>query len=162
MNIPPTIRAAEAREAGALTELAMRSKAHWGYSKSFMEACREELTVTPQAVTSADFHYRLAERDATMMGFYALEKLGEHEFELEALFVDPKFIGNGIGRALMDDAKKLAGELGGHTIIIQGDPNAEKFYRAAGGKPSGMRASGSIPGRSLPLFTIHLDKDDIP
>jgi len=41
----PTIRPARREECGLLTELALRSKAVWGYDAAFMEACREELTI---------------------------------------------------------------------------------------------------------------------
>ena len=126
-----------------------------------MEACREELTVTTQALESADFHYRVAEWDSELAGFYAIEKLAGQKFELEALFVEPAYIGKGVGKALINHAKKLAHALGGKTLIIQGDPNAEKFYRAAGGKLSGMRASASVPDRDLPLFTIDLAGDKV-
>ena len=156
MNRPVKIRAANINEAEALTGLAIRSKAYWGYPQSFMEACRNELTVTVQALTSADFHYLVAEKDSRLLGYYAIEKLADREFELEALFVEPDFIGKGIGRALMDHAKKLVKKLGGGSLTIQGDPNTEKFYLAAGGNPAGSRESSSIPGRSLPLFTINL------
>ncbi len=40
------IRDARPGEAGELSGLAFRSKAHWGYSTAFMEACRSELAVT--------------------------------------------------------------------------------------------------------------------
>ena len=125
-----------------------------------MEACRKELTVTAQAINSADVYYLVAERNSELLGYYAVEKLSDQKFELAALFVEPTFIGKGIGRELMDHAKKLVKNLGGKTLIIQGDPNAERFYRAAGGKPSGMRESASVSGRSLPLFTIDLMSDD--
>lgn len=46
------IRDARPDEAGELTELALRSKAHWGYDEAFMASCREELTVRPSEVGS--------------------------------------------------------------------------------------------------------------
>ena len=155
-----TIRAARPDEAEALTELAIRSKAYWGYSPSFMEACRDELTVTDGALTAPDAHYYVAEGGSRLLGYYAVERRTDRAFELEALFVDPAFIGKGIGRALTAHAKDLVRQLGGRRMIIQSDPNAAAFYRAAGGEPSGSKASASIPGRSLPLFTIDLASDD--
>ena len=53
-----------------------------------------------------------------------------------------------------------AAGLGGSTLTIQGDPNAEKFYLAAGARHSGTRESASIPGRFLPTFSISLVKED--
>ena len=157
----PTIREARSNEAEMLTALAIRSKAYWGYSQSFMEACRNELTVTGNSLRSAELHYYVAESESGLLGYYAIERLSDREFELEALFVEPEFIGNGVGRALIGHAKNLVKKLGGIALIIQGDPNAERFYRAAGGVLNGMRESASISGRRLPLFTIDLASDDV-
>lgn len=155
------IRAARPDETGVLTGLAIRSKAYWGYPSSFMEACRDELTVTARSLKSIDLHYYVAEGKSGLLGYYAIEKVNEREFELEALFVEPDFIGKGVGRALIEHAKGLVRKLGGNKLTIQGDPNAEKFYRAAGGELTGTRDSASIPGRSLPLFTIDLVSSDL-
>jgi SAM-dependent methyltransferase len=43
-------------------------------------------------------------------------------------------------------------------MLIQGDPNDARFYRAAGGEPAGSSPSASIPGRVLPLFRIKLKR----
>ena len=69
----------------------------------------------------------VAELRSEIVGFYALEYLYESEFELEALFVEPKYIGSGIGRALITHATNYAAAFGGDTLIIQCDPNAEKL-----------------------------------
>jgi hypothetical protein len=50
MAVPFDIRPARREEAPRLTEVALRSKASWGYDDSFLEAVREELTFT-----AADF-----------------------------------------------------------------------------------------------------------
>jgi len=52
-------------------------------------------------------------------------------------------------------------ELEGKTLVIQSDPNVEKFYRAAGGRSIEMRESASIPGRNLPLFIIELISETV-
>jgi GNAT superfamily N-acetyltransferase len=152
------IRPAVAGEAGYLSELAMRSKAHWGYSPDFMSACREELSYTAEQTESKQFRFGVAEIDSTVIGFHAIEHLGDGLFELEALFVEPDWIGHGIGRALIEDACNSALLLGGTRMQIQGDPNADAFYRAAGGVLTGTRESGSIPGRFLPTFEIKLER----
>lgn len=151
------IRAVEPHEASYITELAMRSKAYWGYSAEFMAACRAELSVSADTLISPQFHVRAAEQAAEIVGFYTLETLSDTEFELEALFVEPEHIGLGIGRALMTHAKRYAAALGGRQLIVQADPNAERFYLAAGGKLIGKQESGSVPGRFLPTFVIPLD-----
>lgn len=150
------IRDARPQESAALSDLSMRSKAHWGYPVDFMEACREELTVTAEDLGDADRYYRVAEVDGQLAGFYGIARLPGGDFELEALFVEPAHIGTGIGRQILADACELAASRGGGSMIIQGDPNAEAFYLAAGGVRMGSRPSESIPGRELPLFRLAL------
>lgn len=155
------IRNARRDEASELSGLAMRSKAYWGYSREFMDACREELSVPQSHLENSRFCYVVAEHHGVIVGYYALERLSAAEFELEALFVEPRYIGSGIGRALITHAKKRAETAGGRTLIIQGDPNAENFYRAAGGRLTGKRESASIPGRFLPIFKICLTEESV-
>lgn len=148
------IREARENEAKLLTDVALRSKAYWGYSDDFMEACRQELTYTADDMRRLSFW--VGEVGGRVVGFYALEKVSQDDVELEALFVEPAFIGKGYGQALIEHAKRQAAAGGAKRLVIQGDPNAERFYRAAGGELAGTEESASIPGRYLPLFHISL------
>jgi len=148
------LRPARPEEAPALTALAMRSKAFWGYDTSFMAACVDELTVSPQAIRRNPT--TVVEAGGRVIGFYMLEPAGEREVELTFLFVEPEAIGQGYGGRLMRHAKAVAASLGYAALVVQGDPNAESFYRAAGGRKVGDRPSASIPGRkTCPCFTYH-------
>ena len=155
------IQPATPDQAKAISDLAFRSKSYWGYSTEFMEACREELDVTPADIDSDNLHYYVAEQGTKILGYYAIEISSETEYELEALFVEPDHIGAGVGKALIEHAKNNALEMGGKALIIQGDPHAEKFYLAAGGKRIGTRESESISGRKLPLFKINLSNENV-
>ena len=150
------IRPAEGGDAALLTAIALRSKARWGYSDQFIAACSEELTYTPEQLEASQIFGHVCLSDELPIAFYVLEKTGVDVAELDALFVEPEFIGKGIGKMLIKHAKEQAGKLGIETIVIHGDPNAEPFYAAIGGIPCGTRESGSIPGRQLPLFMIKL------
>ncbi|ASJ57233.1 hypothetical protein BP422_29235 [Brevibacillus formosus] len=44
------IRRGKGLEASELSELAYRSKAYWGHSDEFMEACRDDLTLSPASI----------------------------------------------------------------------------------------------------------------
>ena len=134
----------------------MSSKAHWGYSPEFMESCREELKVSANKISSPRYFYTVAEKHRKVIGFCALERLSASEFELEALFVEPDHIGSGVGRKLMTQAKNQALSLGGNSLSIGAESNAEKYYSAAGGTVTGKGESQSIPGRFLPTLTIDL------
>ena len=48
----PLLRPARVDEAGLLSDLALRSKAHWGYSPEFIERCRTELCYSKQQLSS--------------------------------------------------------------------------------------------------------------
>ncbi len=157
MPEPLHLRSARPDDAGALSDLAFRSKAYWGYMPAFMEACRAELTVSEEDLAAPAFHAVLAERDGAIVGFYALSRCGSVDVELEALFVEPAHIGRGVGRALMNHATATARAMGARTMTIQGDPHATAFYRAAGGVQVGEQESDSISGRMLPVFRIALD-----
>ena len=151
------IRPASASDADLLSSLALRSKAYWGYSTEFMEQCRDELNYDAAMIESAEFSFRVALLQGDKIaGFYAIEWQEGRSCELEALFVDPEYIGCGLGKLLMDDACRLAAEKGRQTMIIQGDPHARRFYEAAGGVQIGERESASVAGRSLPLFEVCL------
>lgn len=55
------IRRARPDEADALTDLSMRSKRSNGYDDAFMEACREELTVTPKRLAEGEYWVAVAD-----------------------------------------------------------------------------------------------------
>ncbi|MEM8497583.1 MAG: GNAT family N-acetyltransferase [Pseudomonadota bacterium] len=156
MKEPLIIRRAKMTEADVISELAIRSKAHWGYSAEFMTACREELTVTPEHINDSQGDYFVCEVGGEIIGYCATVPTSECERELEALFVDPQCMGSGYGRTLLDHAKETACKRGARVLLIQSDPNAAAFYAAIGATHIGDTESGSIPGRFLPEYKIEL------
>jgi GNAT superfamily N-acetyltransferase len=142
------IRPARPGEEGALSDLALRSKGHWGHDAAFLERARPELTV--HAGQLERWIVRVAERDGAVVGFAAVDPAAR---ELEMLFVDPAAIGTGAGRALLHDALAQARAAGLAELVIESDPDAEPFYRSQGAEPAGTRTSWST-GRELPLLRI--------
>jgi GNAT superfamily N-acetyltransferase len=151
------LRRAGPGDAAALSKLAFRSKASWGYDIEFMKRCRDELTYTEDDIEAPRSQFLVCELDGSPVGFYALEILGETEAELEGLFVRPDKLRQGIGKLLIEHLRSEAGLRGIQSITIQGDPNAEDFYRSIGAAPAGYRESGSIPGRFLPVYKLAID-----
>jgi len=156
--MPRSLRIREAipQEAHLLSRLALRSKAHWGYSQDFLDACRSELAVDASRI-GTDAYQCFATLDGdSIVGFYTLENASDGSCELEALFVEPEHIGSGVGRLLIQHAVQRLSERGVERLTIQGDPHATEFYVAAGARQVGTRESDSIPGRELPLFEIEI------
>jgi GNAT superfamily N-acetyltransferase len=149
---PLHLRPARPGEAPALTALAMRSKAHWGYDEAFMARVEPAMFVAPEHVAAG--WGTVAERGGEVVGF-ALLRPDLDPPELDSLFVDPPAIGTGAGRALLAAAAAQAAAAGIGELLIEADPNAEPFYRAQGAVPCGSRISAPT-GRALPLLRLPL------
>lgn len=143
------LRAGREEEAGALTELALRSKGYWGYDEEFLTACRKELTMREGELAAR--RTTVAEEDGRVLGFSTLEGSLPQGW-VGMLFVDPPAIGRGVGRLLYRNVLETAGRLGFTRLTIDADPHAEPFYLAMGARRIGTAPSGSIPGRTLPLL----------
>ncbi len=143
----PTLRPGRPGDEPVLSQLALRSKGHWGYPPEFLEACRAELTVRPEQLADVV----VAEVDGVVAGFRLLAGA-----ELDALFVDPPFIGAGIGGTLLTEVLATARERGIPAVRLDADPGAEPFYAKYGARTVGVTPSGSIPGRELPRMEFDL------
>jgi GNAT superfamily N-acetyltransferase len=146
-------RKAEASDAPALSELAFRSKAHWGYAPAQLETWRADLTLSPSWISLHPTY--VAEIGGQIAGFFAL--LAEHgSWKLEHLWVAPEAMGQGVGRSMLAHAVIIAKQVGASELIIDSDPNAEGFYRA-----NGAVWTGSIPApiegapqREIPVLRL--------
>ena len=140
-----TIRAPKEAELPALSDLCMRSKAHWGYDAAFMAACREELTLEPEDLVTS--RIGVGEVDGTVVGVVEVSPLdGDGDL---SIFVDPDWIGHGVGRVLYEWALAQTREMGAARLIIDADPNALEFYIRMGAVVICEHPSASIPGRVL-------------
>ena len=147
------LRRARPDEAASLSRLAFAAKAHWGYGRDFMEACRKELTVEPETV--AEQILSVCDGPSGVVGFYGFAVDGPTG-EVTFFFVAPAHLGKGHGRALWRDLVRTARGAGAATLVIDSDPNAAGFYRAMGCRRSGWSVSASIPGRRLPRLEYEL------
>jgi GNAT superfamily N-acetyltransferase len=153
---PVGLRPAQPGEAGALSALAMRSKAHWGYDDAFLEASRPELSLAPDDVGALRATVAVDLADDRPLGFYTLVGDTEDDAALGHLFVDPVAMGTGVGSALFAHAVATARSLGLTRFRVDADPDAAGFYERMGAVPDGEVPSGSIPNRTLPRFRVEL------
>ncbi|WP_296380223.1 GNAT family N-acetyltransferase [Reyranella sp.] len=147
-----TVRAARPGEAEALTALAVRSKAHWGYDAEFMRLSQASLTVSDADIASG--LVLVAERQGLLFGLAKVEPDGE----LDMMFVDPLAMNRGVGRLLFEAAVALARRMGARRMAILADPNAAPFYERMGARFVSQAPSDAIPGRTLPLYEYDLTR----
>ena len=152
-TLGPKLRQPRLDELAALSDLCLRSKAHWDYDTDFLNACRDELTLTQADLRNTAL--RLAEQDGRPAGVVQVTQ-GEDPVDLLKLFVDPPFIGQGLGRVLFARAVGAARKQKARAMTIEADPGAVAFYERMGACRIGHAPSGSIPGRTLPLLQLDL------
>lgn len=152
MNIQ--IRRATPDESNALTAIAHAAKRHWNYPEKWIELWRTELTITPEFIANHEVYVAMV--DGEIGGCCALVLSGSLA-ELEHMWIDPKQMGRGVGRALFEHTKQRARDLGLTELELSADPNAEGFYLR-------MRAEriGEVPAdiegqaRVLPRMRVEL------
>lgn len=149
-----TVRPARPDEAAMITDIAMRSKAYWGYDDHFMETFRPELTVHPHQIE--DDHIVVVEAEDGLAGFLHLRSESNETLELVSLFIDTWAILQGFGQLLWNYAIAYAHEHGYQRVTLESDPNAEPFYRKQGAVETGTRESTLMPGRVLTIMTYTL------
>ena len=150
------IRRALKSEARLLSDLALKSKAHWGYPADVLERWRTELTISPREISAhPTFVATIGEEVA---GFYSLLP-SAGPWDMKHFWVSPEYMNRGVGRSLLAHAVATARARGASKVDIDADPNAEGFYVRCGALRTG-EVSAPIPGqpaRVRPLFAIQTD-----
>ena len=100
------------------------------------ERDREALLAHPEALEYTAFAFtqrrvRVAVDDDDDVGFAAFS-LASRITELNDLFVDPDFMGRGIGRALVADVVATSRSLGAAQVEVTANEDAAGFYEKAG------------------------------
>lgn len=138
----------------ALTILTKLSKNHWGYGAEQIKLWADDLTVSAEYIES-NYVFKLC-IDDTIIGYYAYcfeEDKGKQTIVLDNLFINPEYIGKGLGKYLMEDFLKRIDKENWESIVLYSDPNAEKFYHKLGFEVIGQKET-SIPGRFLPKMKL--------
>ncbi len=158
MSSAVRLRPALPGEAAGLTELILRSKAHWGYDQAFLDASRPYLTLHPDAIERD--HVVCAEVGGVVAGVVHVCMQGDGEVYLDDLFVEPAYIGHGIGKLLWRHAVEWTVAMGARAMVFGADPNARSFYERMGAVVVGEIASSVIAGRTSPRMRYVVRSED--
>ena len=158
MNLPThsppiTIRDAIPSEAKYLSDLTARSKSHWPYDQEYLKQAALATQVTEEDIRF--WYFRVAESEGNILGFYGLAPVN-NEYQLDHLWIEPKYIGQGIGKILFADAVLYAKKSGWTKFTIVADPYAENFYLKQGAQRIGKRESKIKPGFFLPVLEFNI------
>lgn len=132
------IRRVRPGEADALTRIAIAAKRHWGYPEHWMEIWIPEMTFTPDYFETNE-SWVAVEQDAPI-AFYTVQER-EGSAWIENMWVDPAWIGHGIGKKLFQHAVACAKAQGYQTLQLEAEPNAVGFYEKMGMNKIGERLS---------------------
>jgi N-acetylglutamate synthase-like GNAT family acetyltransferase len=131
-----------------LRELTFESKAHWGYDRDFVRSWAEKLTF------ESECERWVAELDDEIVAWAALVPPDEGVAVLDDLWVDPAWMGRGVGTRLFALAVDRARELGAERLEWGAEPNSTGFYEKLGGRK--LRDHVSEWGRSTPWMGLDL------
>lgn len=137
-----------------LTDITKKSKAHWGYSDEQMEKWSQDLTINKDYIKKSKV-YKLSLNN-TIIAYYSYFNINENTVKLDNLFVVPEEMGKGYGKILMNDFINKTKKEKTAKIILDADPNAEKFYEGFGFLKI-SQIETSIKNRFLPVMELKLD-----
>lgn len=148
---PIAIRLATEADAAPLSQLALRSKAHWGYAADLLATWAEELRVRPESCRAGDVW--VAEIGQHIVGFAEVDQRDDGLW-LDGLWIDPGWMRQGIGRRLFETVLDAARSRGQQSLLAEVEPHAIGFYMRMGAVEIGANPSSIIPGRLLPVMQI--------
>jgi GNAT superfamily N-acetyltransferase len=144
----PRVRPATEADHERLRELTFESKAHWGYDRDFVRRWAEGLSF------ESDCERWVAELDGEIVAWAALVPSADGVAVLDDLWVDPAWIGRGLGARLFRLAADRARDLGAERLEWGAEPNAVGFYERVGGRK--LRDHVSEWGRVAPWMGLDL------
>ena len=142
------IRSWTAADEPRMREIACASKGYWGYDEERLRAWADALEYP------AHREHWVAECDGAIAAYASLLPPDDGICELDDLWVEPAFIGRGIGTLLFARAAQRARELGADAVRLEAEPNAVGFNERLGARVAGS-TTGSW-GRELPVMRLEL------
>lgn len=162
------LRLAVQSEAEILSKITLEAKKYWGYSEELIELWMDDLTITREYIENNVVF--VCESESNILGYFSLttENYSSDDSNeknqctfLDNLFVDPAYIGKGIGKKLVLSALEWCEKNGIKKLYVVSDPNAKGFYENVGFTYLSERET-SIQNRTLPLlvYTIVQSEDE--
>jgi GNAT superfamily N-acetyltransferase len=130
-NSDVRIRLVRPDEGERLREIAIASKAHWGYDLEFVRRWAARGDYSAASLRAKDVY--VAEAERRVIAWAALIARDDVMW-LDDLWVEPEWIGKGVGSRLFEHVVERARALGGTRMEWQAEPNSIGFYEKVGGR----------------------------
>jgi len=150
MNV--VVRSGRLDEGERLKQIAVGAKAFWGYELDRVLDWADQGDFSPARLR--ELVVFVAEAEDHAVGWCSVIPQGETSW-LEDLWVDPDWIGKGIGRLLFDHASAYSESLGAVRLEWEAEPNAIGFYERMGAKYI-RDSEPSEWGRTLSVMGVEL------
>lgn len=122
---------ATAADCQDLSDVAIRSKRHWGYSKEAMELWNQNLTMTEEFLDSHTVIKATLEDD--IVGFFALEEI-QPTTRIAQYWIDTPYMRRGYGSAMFKYLKSFLKQKDVEKATIVLDPHGLAFFERHGAK----------------------------
>jgi GNAT superfamily N-acetyltransferase len=126
----PSFRLAVPAERRALEDLQRRASLVWEDDRDALLANPDAIELPLEQIT--DGRTIVAENDGELLGFAVVLRRDDGDAELDGLFVDPAQWRQGIGRALLEHAERIATSDGAASLWVTANTRALEFYGACG------------------------------
>ncbi len=147
-----SIRPARPQEGDRLREIALAAKAHWGYDEDWVRGWAAQGDFSQEALAARPV--LVADLGGRAIGFATLIAQGD-VCVLDDLWIDPDWIGRGIGTRLFEACAERARDLGAKRLEWEAEPNAVGFYQRMGGRYLRESAPTEL-GRTIPVMGLAL------
>ena len=124
-----SIRAARPDEGERLRQIAIDAKGHWGYDREWIHSWAAQGDFSAEALLGKPV--LVAEAGDRAVGFAALLPQGAVAV-LDDLWVEPAWIGRGVGTKLFEACVNRARELGAERMEWEAEPHSVGFYEKLG------------------------------
>ena len=130
MNI--SIAQADAKDAERLSQIAFAAKSYWNYPEEYLKLWKEELTIT-SAYIRKNTVLKAVNEQGKILGFGSIAfSAALDAYEIGHLWVNPKYIGTGVGHRVLNSLIQYAQKIGIKRLYSVSDPNAQGFYEKMG------------------------------
>jgi GNAT superfamily N-acetyltransferase len=156
VDAPVHIRPARPDEGERLREIAEAAKRHWGYDAETVRQWAAAGDFSAQGLREKDVF--VAESAGRAIAWAALIPRGDVVW-LDDMWVEPSWIGKGVGSLLFRHSVERAIGVGGKTMEWEAEPNAVGFYERVGGRYL-RDGTPSEWSRVLPVMGVDLTDSD--